>query len=117
MGSYVVTSPYVTLKVKDFNGNAVVQGYYLGGVIQDPIEDAQFEKHVRTGLIKEYKAPELEGSDAPAQPPADEAPKGNASREEWAAYAKDKKGAPDEETRPVDEGGLKQTELREKYGN
>jgi len=43
-----------------------------------------------------------------------EAPKGNASRDEWAAYAKDQ-GAPDEETRPVEEGGLKQTELREKY--
>jgi hypothetical protein len=43
-----------------------------------------------------------------------EAPKGNASRDEWAAYAKEL-GAPEEETRPVEEGGLKQTELREKY--
>jgi hypothetical protein len=44
------------------------------------------------------------------------APKGNASREDWAAYAK-AKGAPDEETRSVEEGGLKQAELRDKYGN
>lgn len=43
------------------------------------------------------------------------APKGNASREEWAAYATSK-GAPEDETKPVDEGGLKQTELRDKYG-
>lgn len=120
MTAWEVTSPYVTLKVKDFNGNAVVQGYYLGGVVQNPIEDAQFEKHVRTGLVKKYVAPEPEEAvdpEVPPAPPADEAPKGNASREEWAAYAKDKKGAPEEETRPVDDGGLRQTELREKYGN
>jgi hypothetical protein len=46
----------------------------------------------------------------------DEAPKGNASREEWAAYAKDEKGAPEEETRPVEEGGLGRDDLRAKYG-
>lgn len=49
------------------------------------------------------------------QPPAEDAPKGNASRDEWAAWAT-KQGAPDEETRPTDEGGLKQAELRDKYG-
>lgn len=49
------------------------------------------------------------------QAPVDEAPKGNASREEWAAYAATK-GAPEEETRPVDEGGLKHADLKDKYG-
>jgi len=47
-----------------------------------------------------------------AEPKEGEAPAGNASREVWAEFAKGK-GAPDEETR---EGGLSQTELREKYG-
>lgn len=112
MGAYRVTAPYVTLKVKDVSGVTVVQGYYAGGVVQDPLEDEQFEKHVRNGWIEEAEDPEP----AP-EAPVDEAPKGNASREAWAAYAKDKKGAPDEETRPVEEGGLTQTALREKYGN
>jgi hypothetical protein len=52
----------------------------------------------------------LEGSAEESQ--EGEAPKGNASREDWAAYAKSK-GAPEEETR---DGGLSQTELRSKYG-
>lgn len=113
MGAYRVNAPYITLKVKDFNGVTIVQGYYAGGIVQDPVEDAQFDKHVRTGLIEEYVPEE---TPEPVAEPVDEAPKGNASREEWAAYAMTK-GAPAEETRPVDEGGLKQTELREKYGN
>jgi hypothetical protein len=41
-------------------------------------------------------------------------PAGNATRDEWVAYATSK-GAPNEETRPVEEGGLKQAELRDKY--
>lgn len=44
----------------------------------------------------------------------DEAPKGNASRDEWAAYATSK-GAPEEETRPVEDGGLGRDDLRAKY--
>ena len=42
----------------------------------------------------------------------DDAPGGNAGREDWAKYAKSK-GAPKEET---DEGGLSRNELRDKYG-
>lgn len=62
------------------------------------------------GLIGEHL---IEGADE--EPEGGEAPKGNASREDWAAYAASK-GAPEDETRPVEEGGLKQTELRDKYG-
>lgn len=54
----------------------------------------------------------IEGKDDES---SEDAPKGNASRDDWADYAKSK-GAPDEETRPVEEGGLKQAELRDKYG-
>lgn len=45
-----------------------------------------------------------------------EAPPGNASRDEWAEYAASQ-GAPEEETKPVDEGGLTRDALREKYGD
>ena len=41
-------------------------------------------------------------------------PNGNATREEWAAYAKEA-GAPDKETKSVDEGGLSRDALRTKY--
>jgi hypothetical protein len=45
----------------------------------------------------------------------DEAPKGNASRDEWAAYAVTQ-GAPDEEIIPVEDGGLSRDDLKAKYG-
>lgn len=44
-----------------------------------------------------------------------EVPKGNASREEWAAYAKSK-GASDEEVGPVEDGGFNRDDLRAQYG-
>lgn len=47
--------------------------------------------------------------------PVDE-PDGNASRDEWVAYAKSK-GAPEDETKPKDDGGLGRDALREKYGS
>lgn len=56
-----------------------------------------------------------ESTQVTAAPGVDESPKGNASREEWAAYAKTK-GASDEETRPVEEGGSSRDDLRAKYG-
>jgi len=47
----------------------------------------------------------------------DDAPRpgGNASRDDWAAYA-ESKGAAKDETRPVDQGGLSRDDLRLKYG-
>lgn len=43
-------------------------------------------------------------------------PKGNATREAWAEWAKTQ-GAPEEETRPQDEGGLSRDDLRAAYGS
>lgn len=111
MGAYLVKSPYVTLKVKDFNGNTVVQGYYFGGVVQDPIEDAQFEKHVRTGLIEEYSGQPAEEESVEADAPAFERPAGNASQEAWATYALESGQASEDEVKD-----LSRDELRELYG-
>lgn len=47
--------------------------------------------------------------------PDDEAPKGNASRDDWVLYAIGK-GATDEEVATVEEGGLGRDDLRAKYG-
>lgn len=45
----------------------------------------------------------------------DEAPKGNASRDDWVLYAIGK-GATDEEVAAVEDGGSSRDELRAKYG-
>lgn len=50
-----------------------------------------------------------------AERAANEPPKGNASRGEWAAYAT-QNGAPADETRDTAEGGLSKAALMEKYG-
>jgi len=114
--SYKVLAPFVTLKVKDANGQTVVQGYYLDGVVQDPIEDEQFDKHVRNGWLEEADAPASEPE--PEQPvtvvedgPVYERPAGNASQEAWATYALESGQASEDEVKD-----LSRDELRELYG-
>lgn len=108
MTSYKVIAPYVTLKVKDLNGRDVIQGFLAEGVVKDPVADAAFEKHVRTGLIKAVEDAEPEPEPAPA--PQLEKPAGNASQELWAAYAVTQ-GAEAEEVKD-----LSRDDLRELYG-
>lgn len=111
MGAYRVTAPYVTLKVKDVSGVTVVQGYYAGGVVQDPLEDEQFEKHVRNGWIEEAEdAPAEEVPETP-EAPVFERPAGNASQEAWATYALESGQASEDEVKD-----LSRDELRELYG-
>lgn len=113
-----VLGEYAILKVKDPAGSPVMLGYYRDAVVPN-VDDENAQHHIDSGLAEEYSDTSEETPDGTSGPDGDAAsalPKGNASREEWAAYATTK-GAPDEETKPVEEGGLKQTELREKYGN
>lgn len=108
--SYRVLAPFVTLKVKDVNGQVVVQGYYLDGLVQDPVQDETFDKHVRTGLIEEVAGSPV----APVvaeQAPVFERPAGNASQEAWATYALESGQASEDEVK-----GLSRDELRELYG-
>lgn len=79
---------------------------YQGAPLPEYIGQDELERLAADGMISEVEEAEVD------EPVVDEAPKGNASREDWAAYAKSK-GAPDEETA---DGGLTQTELRAKYG-
>lgn len=105
--TYTVTAPLVIATAENGSKHHLYQGApvppYIG---EDEIERLAADGHI----AKMAEEPES------GEPAAPEAPKGNASRDEWAAYAASK-GAPVEETKPVEEGGLKQTELREKYGN
>lgn len=107
MTSFKVLAPYVTLKVKDLNGQPVIQGFLAEGIVKDPVEDAAFEKHVRTRLIEALEDAETEPAPVPAQV---EKPAGNASQEVWAAFAVTQ-GAEAEEVKD-----LSRDDLRELYG-
>lgn len=54
------------------------------------------------------------GADTSSMGPSEQ-PAGNAKRDDWVEYAR-KQGAPDDELKPQDEGGLSRDELRDKYG-
>lgn len=91
--------------VKDEDG--VMHHVYEGGLVPSNADPDHLKQLRESGMVKK-----VADTEQPSEPKADGAPKGNASREEWAKFAA-LRGAPDEETR---EGGLSQTELREKYG-
>ena len=108
MGAFRVTAPYVTLKVKDVTGQPVVQGFYAGAVVPDPVDGDSLQKHLRTGMVEEVSAPEP----APEpEAPVLERPAGNASQEAWATYALESDQASEDEVK-----GLTRDELRELYG-
>jgi len=73
--------------------------------------DRQLAEYGVTEAPKERRSKEA----GQTQASAEDAPKGNASRDDWAAFAAGK-GAPGEETQPVEDGGLGRDELRAKYG-
>jgi hypothetical protein len=100
----VVTAPLVI--ATDTTGQ--MHHLYAGA----PVGDA-FSEDERKRLREADMIGPADGGEADSQ--QDKAPKGNASRDEWAKYAADK-GAPEDETKPVDEGGLSQSALRDKYG-
>lgn len=119
-----VIGEYAILKVKDVAGSDVMVGYYRDAVVPN-VDDESARHHIESGLAEEHAdvdeptaepEPPSDGTTGPGGDNSSAVPKGNASREEWAEYASNR-GAPEEETRPVEDGGLKQTELREKYGN
>jgi hypothetical protein len=140
-GGYVVTAPYATLRIRDNLGNEVLTGFYAGGVLPGDVNRDDLERHLRKGMVAEQGTDEAKRATPFGQPvqfdergmPKDEAtlaaerdaesrragsagaPGGNASRDAWAAHAASL-GAPQEETRPVEEGGLSRDELRARYG-
>lgn len=115
MGSVKVVAPYVTLKVKDVTGQSVVQGFYAGAVIPDPVDNDSLQKHLRTGMVEPAEAPAGDDQTASAsgtvEPPAFERPAGNASQEAWATYALESGQASEDEVK-----GLSRDDLRELYG-
>ncbi|WP_433078875.1 hypothetical protein ACQP1P_38590 [Dactylosporangium sp. CA-052675] len=135
MKVYKVTSPYVTLRVRDdVLGQEVLAGFYAGAPLPSNVNQEDLERHVRKGMVAEEGTPEADAAVVGGQPVVfgqsdagtpqsqvdqqqrGDRPRGNASRADWAAYAASQ-GAPEDETKAEDEGGLSRDDLRAKYGN
>ncbi|MEO3929244.1 hypothetical protein ABGB07_36145 [Micromonosporaceae bacterium B7E4] len=120
MTAYRVTAPYVTVKVVDeITTKETIVGFYEGGILPSNVVKESAELLVKKGMVEKAKGvtapPGSASTSTLEQSPTPTAPSGRASREEWATYATSK-GAPAEETKPVDEGGLSRDDLRAKYG-
>lgn len=110
MVTYKVVAPYVTLKVKDLAGNAVVQGYYAGALV-DVLDEEQAKAQADAGLLEQVNAAPVPEPEPQHEGPAFERPAGNASQEAWATYALESGQASEDEVK-----GLSRDDLRELYG-
>lgn len=66
--SYVVTAPYITVRVKDDVGSEVVKGFYEGGVLPDDVNTDDLERHVRKGMVAEKGSPEADAASPVGKP-------------------------------------------------
>lgn len=117
----VVTAPYVMLKVKDLvTGGVSVREFYKGAILPDESNPDDVKRLLGKEMLAEQEFADPEPAVDPEREPEKDKgngrPAGNASRDDWAAYAASK-GAPEDETKPVDQGGLSRDDLRAKYGS
>jgi len=72
---YVVVAPYVTLKMNDGNGGAVVRGFNEGAVVKaEDVDEDNLRHHVETRLLAPKGHPDAEfaapaGTPKPGEPP------------------------------------------------
>jgi hypothetical protein len=48
---YVVTAPYITVRVKDSVGSDVIQGFYAGARLPVDVNEDDLDKQVRKGMV------------------------------------------------------------------
>lgn len=108
--TYKVLAPYVTLKVKDVNGQDTVQGFYAGAVVS-AVDGPGLEKHLRLGMVEKTNQQDASQVGPVPEAPVFERPTGNASQEAWATYALESGQASEDEIK-----GLSRDDLRELYG-
>jgi hypothetical protein len=90
--TYVVTAPYVTVVTGTPDGPKLL-GFYAGAHLPDDVSEESLAHHLSLGMIAEQKDAEAvlaepaEPSDGLGTLASVEQPKGNASLEEWTAYA------------------------------
>ena len=112
--TYVVTAPYITVVTSTHDGPKLL-GFYAGAHLPDDVSEESIAHHLRLGMIAE-----LEDAEAALAEPAEpndglgtltnpEQPKGNASLEEWTAYATASGMSADELE------GLTRDQIRDRY--
>lgn len=74
MAGKVVAAPYVTLKVKDQQGQDVTLGFYEGAILPDSANAGDLERLVRKGMVVDTDSPEAQfaapaGTPKPGEPP------------------------------------------------
>src|SRR6266567_604088 len=90
--TYVVTAPYVTVVTSTHDGPKLL-GFYAGAHLPVDVSEESIQHHLSLGMIAD--AGDAEAALAEPAEPAEglgtltspEQPKGNASLEEWTAYA------------------------------
>jgi hypothetical protein len=76
MSTYVVTAPYVTLRIKDNNtGSHVLTGYYAGATVPEDVHPVDLDRHLQKGMVSETGTDQAEllgvpaGTPVPGEPP------------------------------------------------
>jgi hypothetical protein len=100
---YQVTAPLVQARKQD--GSYV--HVYEGGVLPSDVDEAQLSQLVESGMVSESDGADTAPEDDEAED--DDRPAGNASQEEWHAYAV-AQGMPEDEA-----ASLSRNELRDRY--
>jgi hypothetical protein len=67
--TYRVTAPYILLQVTDQAGKGQVNGFYEGGIVTNPVDDARLRKAVDRGWVERVATPSPTPA-APATPAA-----------------------------------------------
>jgi hypothetical protein len=93
--TYVVTAPYVTIKVTDDINGVVRREFYTGGVVPSSADADNVARLLRKGMLAEVAAEPVPApaTEPPAEPPAEpgDRPKDYASKLEWVDYAVSKR--------------------------
>lgn len=136
MTGYIVTAPYVTLRVKDQTGKEVLLGFYEAAPVPDSVAKDDLERHIRKGMIAEAGTDEADaaspvgrpvqfdaaGMPEQAKPAAEGKPDGQpalyASKGAWVDYAVTQRadGVSEEDAR-ADAESKSKAELLAEYGS
>jgi hypothetical protein len=59
---YVVTAPYITVRVKDNTGSDVIQGFYAGARLPEDVNEDDLDKQVRKNMVASKGSPEADAA-------------------------------------------------------
>lgn len=120
--TYVVTAPYVTIKVPTTTGTTLV-GFYVNAPIPAGADEEAIARLLRKGMIAEQPVASTESEPEPEpeielDPPAGDRPKDYASKPEWVDYAVTRRAeGVSEESARSDAEAKSKADLITEYGN